>query len=234
MDIKNDIKNGVKLVSDAATDAASALIEKSRLRAKANRIRQIIKSDTSLRNQAYIELGRYYYENLRDNAQTEQEELCVVIDKTSLRINKASKKYVEMLSKSSDTKLQGENARKIKEIVTDKAQQVKTTTNNKVADVKQKAKDATSKAKEKATDLTDKAKLTAQDLTVKAKETVADLSEKIEDKVDDFKAFIAPDEDLEDIINGNDELEKMIAEQEQIIAENEIADDEESPQSFEF
>lgn len=234
MDIKNDIKNGVKLVSDAATDAAQALIEKSRLRASANRIRQIIKSDTTLRNQAYIELGRYYYENLRENAQTEQEELCVVIDKTSARINKASKKYVEMLSQSSDTKIQGENAQKIKQIVTDKAEKVKTTTESKVADVKQKAKDVTAKTKEKAKDVTAKTKEKAIDLSAKAKETVADLSDKAKDKMDDFKAFIAPDEDLEDIINGNDELEQMIAEQEQIMAENAIDDDEESPQSFEF
>lgn len=234
MDIKNDIMNGVKLVSDAASEAAQALIEKSRLRASANRIKQIIKSDSQLRDQAYIELGRYFYENLRENAATEQETLCVVVDKTSARISKASKKYVELLSRSSDTKLQGENAQKIKTIVTDKAEKIKDTTENKVADVKQKAKDVTTKAKEKATDLTDKAKLTAQDLTVKAKETVADLSDKIEDKVDDFKAFIAPTEDLEDIIEGNDELEQMIAEQEQIMAQNNIDDDEESPESFEF
>ena len=38
MDIKNEIKNGVKIASDAATDAVQALVEKSRLRANANRI----------------------------------------------------------------------------------------------------------------------------------------------------------------------------------------------------
>lgn len=189
MDIKNDLKNGVKLCADAATDVAQALVEKSRLKAKANRIKQVIKADTELRNQAYIELGRYFYETLREQADTECEALCVVVDKTTARIDKASRRYVELLSNSNDVKLKSENTEKIKKIVTDTAE-----------DIKGKAIDTSKKAKDKATDLSGKAKIKAQDLTVRAKETVADLKDRAKDKAQDFKAFIAPDETDEELL----------------------------------
>lgn len=190
MDIKNDFKNGVKLCADAATDVAQALVEKSRLKAKANRIKQVIKADTELRNQAYIELGRYFYETLREQADTECEALCVVVDKTTARIDKASRRYVELLSNSSDVKLKSENTEKIKKIVTDTAEEIK-----------DKAIDTGKKAKEKATDLSGKAKIKAQDFTVKAKETVADLRDRAKDKAQDFKSFIVPDEEDEELID---------------------------------
>ncbi len=202
MDIKNDFKTGVKIAADAATDVAQALVEKSRLRAKANRIKQVIKADTELRNQAYIELGRYFYDNLRDCDNDELESLCVVVDKTTTRINKASRKYVELMSNSSDVKLSGENAEKLKKLVSDKADKLKDTSAEKVKDIKEKAKTSSLKAKNKAVDISNKAKIAAQDLSVKAKETVADISDKAKDKVDDFKAFIAPDENVDDIINN--------------------------------
>ncbi len=196
MDIKNDFKNGVKLCADAATDVAQALVEKSRLKAKANRIKQVIKADTELRNQAYIELGRYFYETLREQADTECEALCVVVDKTTARIDKASRRYVELLSDSNDVKLKSENTEKIKKIVTDTAE-----------DIKGKAIDTGKKAKDKATDLSSKAKIKTQDLTVKAKETVADLKDKAKDKAQDFKAFIAPDETDEELLDLVDDYE---------------------------
>lgn len=245
MDIKKDFKNGVRLVADAASDITQTMVEKSRLRAKANRIKQIIKGDTELRNQAYIELGRYFYDNLRENADTEQEALCVIIDKTTARIDKASRKYLELTNCSKDLRVPTENTDKIKQAVSDKATKIKDSTEATVQDIKDKAKQSTKKAKEKASDLGDKAKVAAQDLSAKAKETVADLSDKAKDKVDDFKSFIAPDEDLEDFINENDDLQDMIEQQQEIIAvakeealdaeaEIEVTDDEESPEEFEF
>ncbi len=252
MDIKNDLKQGVRLAADVATDVAQTLIEKNRMRANANRIKQVIKGDTELRNQAYIELGRYFYENLREDAQSEQEALCVVVDKTTARITKASKKYVELISDAKDLKIPSENSDKIKQAVNDKAKKTKDATEAKVNNIKDKATktaqqakdkaiDLGTKAKEKASDLTDKAKNTALDLTAKTKETVADFGDKAKDKFDDFKSFIAPDENLDDIIDGDDELEDMIAQQEEIIKKAESqtnidldSDDEESPEDFTF
>lgn len=200
MDIKNDFKNGVKLCADAATDVAQALVEKSRLKAKANRIKQVIKADTELMNQAYIELGKYFYENHREEATADCEALCVVVDKTTTRINKASRRYVELLSDSNDVKLKSENTEKIKKIVTDTAE-----------DIKGKAMETGKKAKDKATDLGGKAKIKAQDLSNKAKETVADFKDKAKDKAQDFKSFIAPDEIDEEFVELTEEDYEIVS-----------------------
>lgn len=206
MAIKDDLKSGVRLATDAATDVVQALVEKSRLRANANRIKQVIKSDTDLRNQAYIELGRYFYENLREYAGGEEEALCVVVDKTSKRINKATQKYVETISQIDDTKLSGESAQMLKAAVADKATKVK-----------EKAKETTDKAKAKVSDLSGKAKIKAQDIAMKTKETAANISYKAKDKVENINPFY-DDEDIEELIFGDDveteETENFVLEEE--------------------
>lgn len=229
MDIKNDIKNSVKFASDAATDAVQALVEKSRLRANANRIRQVIKSDTELRNQAYIELGRFLYENMRDNLDEEQEALCVVVDKTTKRIEKATKKYTEQLELIDETKLYSDNSEKLRKAVCSAANTI-----------------------------SDKTKLKAQDIKQAAKESVAEISYKAKDKVEEIKAFIVPDEELEDYVleqenlavNNTDDI-KNDKEQSQQNTDfgmidnieeetpnkttpQDLYEDEESPEEFEF
>ncbi len=258
MDIKNELKNGMKIAADAATDVAQALVEKSRLRANANRIRQVIKSDNELRNQAYMELGRYFYENYRETTTDETESLCVVVDKTTARIDKASKKYAQLIALSSDKKLSSENTEKIKQAFSTQAEKIKDSTQSTYNDIKEKAKQSTIKAKEKAVDLSDKAKekvadlgekakekatslgdkakTTAHDSFEKAKETVVDIENKAKEKVDDLKSFIAPDENLDNIIENDDLLEKMIQKEQQLISnqDSDVDFDEESPDEFEF
>lgn len=229
MDIKNDIKNSVKFASVAATDAVQALVEKSRLRANANRIRQVIKSDTELRNQAYIELGRFLYENMRDNLDEEQEALCVVVDKTTKRIEKATKKYTEQLELIDETKLYSDNSEKLRKAVCSAANTI-----------------------------SDKTKLKAQDIKQAAKESVAEISYKAKDKVEEIKAFIVPDEELEDYVleqenlavNNTDDIKNDKEQSQQntdfgVIDDIEeetpnkttpqdLYEDEESPEEFEF
>ena len=224
MDIKNDIKNSVKFASDAATDAVQALVEKSRLRANANRIRQVIKSDTELRNQAYIELGRFFYENMRDNLDEEQEALCVVVDKTTKRIEKATKKYTEQLELIDETKLYSDNSEKLRKAVCSAANTI-----------------------------SDKTKLKAQDIKQAAKESVAEISYKAKDKVEEIKAFIVPDEELEDYVleqenlavnstydiqNDNEESQQntkfCVIDDIKEETPKDLYDDEESPEEFEF
>lgn len=256
MDFKEDIKSGVKLMADAASDIAQALVEKNRLRANANRIKQVIKGDCDTRNQAYIEIGRYYYENLRDKANEETEQLCVVVDKTTARIDKASKRYIELLTQSEDTKLMGENAQKIKQIVSDKTEQAKDATTEKVADIKRKAKDTASDIKQKAKDtyeeFSDKVKDRAMDLGDKAKDTIDDIK-------DTFKYTAAIDEDFDDTIEDEqeyvesldeDEIEDILEDEQdftEVVDDSELIDtdddtgeliqsveDEESPDEFTF
>lgn len=173
MAITNDIKSTVKLTADAVTDVTHSVIEKSRLKAKASRIKQVIKSDTIRREQAYMELGKYFYENHRELMTKELDEPCMIIDKTTIRIDKATKRYFEVLAESDSISLSSENTEKIKKIVCEKTDELKKNTGEKLSETKAKAKDLTGKTKEKAKDIAKKAK----------------------EKIDDFKAYVAPDED---------------------------------------
>lgn len=230
MDIKNDIKNGMKLASDVATDAVQALIDKSRMRANANRIRQVIKSDTELRDQAYIELGRYVYENMRDTLESDEEALCVVVDKTSKRIEKATNKYIEFVAMANDIKVGNENFDAIRKSVSDKLEV----------------------AKQKASELKEAARDTVEDITYKAKEKVENIKVSFDD--DDIASILMEDEDNTeesvDVAAYEDEISREVddntaesadeAEQTEFVTPDISAsdilttDDEESPDDFDF
>lgn len=117
MAITNDIKSGLKYAADVAQEATQAVMDKARLRAKAAGLRQIIKNDTETRNQAYIELGKYFYENFPDNAKDVKPESCEIIEKTTYRINKASTKYFELLNEANNLSVANDNAEKFKKII---------------------------------------------------------------------------------------------------------------------
>lgn len=245
MDFKEDIKNSLKLVGEAASDVAQALATKSRLRANANRLRQVIKSDSDTRNQAYIELGRYFYENLRDKDNEQLEGLCVVVDKTTMRIDKATKRYIELIAQADDTKFSGESAQKIKQIVNAKAEKAKEYTADKVTDIKQKAKttaaDISEKVKDTAADISDKAKDKIEDIKDTFKYTAA-IDKDFDNDIEDEQNFVESidSQQMEDILtDGQGYVEVEDSEQAEIEQEDneemiEAVEDEESPDEFTF
>ena len=185
MDFKNNIKCGLEFVGDTVSEIASSVAEKNRLRVQLNHIKGLIKSDSATRDQAYIELGRYFYDNLREGTTAENEAICAVIDAASDRISKASIKYVELLNIQNDTKIRSENAEKLAKAMAEKASV------------------AAQAAKEKGAEAFDKAKATAADLSEKAKATAADLKDKAADTVDSVRERLN--------IEKNIEVEELIA-----------------------
>ena len=121
MAIMESIKSGVDFTVDTVSELAAVIAEKNRIRSQLNYIKKVIKTDSATRDQAYIELGRFFYENMRENASAENEAICAVIDTTSERISKASLKYMELVNLQNETKLCTENTEKIKKIVAEKA-----------------------------------------------------------------------------------------------------------------
>lgn len=242
MSLTDSLKNGACFVADTASEIAESIAEKNRLRAQLNHLKKLIKSDSATRDQAYVELGRFFYENLRENASPENEALCAVIDTTSERITKASLKYVEVLNIHNETKIRSENAEKLKKIMAEKAA---------VAADKAKVQGAqlARKTKEFAADTAEKTKAAVQETAEKAKEYAKEKAEKAKvaakeakdvtvDKVEDIvdKAAEAVDD-----IKTNSDIEALIAAEQQKIAEAEQAAEaaveepaEESPENFEF
>lgn len=251
MAITNDIKSGLKLTADAVTDVTQSVIEKSRLKAKANRIKQVIKNDTQRREQAYMELGKYFYENHKDLIPSELSQDCIIIDKTTFRIDKATTRYFEILAEYDNITFSSENTDKIKMIVCEKTEEFKKNTGDKINEVG-------TKTKAKATELSGKTKEKAKDIAMKAKDKIDDFKAYVkpdEEEIfndDDFEDFITPDEDEDkdnfiivdedfedDSINMDDyKTEAVKATEEKADATEEVAvvtvDDEESPDEFEF
>ena len=227
MALTENIKNGLEFVGETITEIASSVAEKNRLRVQLNHIKGLIKSDSATRDQAYIELGRYFYENLREGTSAENEAICAVIDAASDRISKASLKYVELLNIQNDTKIRSENAEKLAKAMADKAAV------------------AAQAAKEKGAEALDKAKATAADFSEKAKATAADIKDKAADTVDTVKDRFNPEKagEIEDLIAA--EQEKLAQAEteaaEAVEAVEEIAEpvvpeatDEESPEDVGF
>ena len=255
MNITESLKNGAGFIADTASEIAESIAEKNRLRIQLNHLKKLIKSDSATRDQAYIELGRFFYENLRENASPENEALCAVIDTTSERITKASLKYVEVLNIQNETKIRSENAERLKKAMAEKAavaaDKAKVQGAQLARKTKEFASDTAEKAKAAAQEQAEKAKAAAQEKAEKAKEFAKEKAEQAKEKAKEAKDIAA--DKVEDIVEKATEavddvrtdadIEALIAEEQQKIAEAEKAaekpDDapaasEESPDSFDF
>lgn len=195
MEISKNLKDGLEFIGETVSEIATSIAEKNRLRIQLNHIKSLIKADSSTRDQAYIELGRYFYDNLRDGTTAENEAICAVIDAANDRISKASLRYVELLNIQNDTKIRSENAEKLAKAVSEKAAAA-------AQSAKEKSAEAFDKAKASAADYAEKAKVSAADFAEKAKSTASDLKDMAADKAEDLKTRFDPtkNDDLEDLI----------------------------------
>ena len=67
-------------VSSNVTKAVGFVVEKNRKAAIMNRLRIVIKNERENEARAYVALGKYYYEHLRDSQNEETEHLCRAVD----------------------------------------------------------------------------------------------------------------------------------------------------------
>lgn len=208
MEFSENIKSGLAFIGDTVSEISSSIAEKNRLRAQLNHIKSMIKTDTATRDQAYMELGRYFYENMREGTSAENEAICAVIDAADARISRASIAYVELLNLRNDTKIRSENAEKLAKALSEKASQ-------KAKIAKEKGSEALDKAKGFAAATAEKAKTTATDFADKAKATAADLKDKAADTVESVKGRFDPE--------ANVDLEELIAAEQEKIQQAEAA-----------
>lgn len=234
MDISKNLKEGLEFIGDTVSEIASSIAEKNRLRMQLNHIKGLIKADSATRDQAYIELGRYFYDNLRDGTTAENEAICAVIDAANDRISKASLRYVELLNIQNDTKIRSENAEKLAKAVSEKAAAAAKT-------AKEKGAVAFDKAKASAADYAEKAKASAADIAEKAKDAAADLKDMAADKAEDLKVRFDPtkNDDLDDLIAAEqakaaDAAADVKEAAEEVVEEVKEAITEESPEDAGF
>ncbi|MBU5461764.1 hypothetical protein [Lachnoclostridium sp. MSJ-17] len=104
--IIDKVKSTMNTAADTITNVAQNFVEKNRTKAKLNRLRMVMKSESELMNRAYIALGKEYYEMLKKGdiaaADEKQKNLLGVIDNSKAKIAKARECYRMVLESQSE------------------------------------------------------------------------------------------------------------------------------------
>lgn len=83
--------------SSTVAGAVEYVVDKNRVQAQVNRLRLVMRSEAKAMDKSYIELGKYYYENMRKTADTDNELLCQTIDRSKIRMKKAQQRYHQLM-----------------------------------------------------------------------------------------------------------------------------------------
>lgn len=86
----------LKSAASSVTKAVNFVVDKNRRSAMMNRLKIVIKNEKESQARSYIQLGKYYYQNLRDEQNDETEPLCSIIDNTGVRLKRAYEKLDEL------------------------------------------------------------------------------------------------------------------------------------------
>lgn len=84
-------------VADSVTKAVTFVVDQNRKTALINRLKIVIENEKEVKARAYIELGKYYYENLREEENDRTERVCEAIDNADRRLKKAYTRLDELV-----------------------------------------------------------------------------------------------------------------------------------------
>jgi hypothetical protein len=85
-----------KSAADSVTKAVDYIVDRNRKLAMMNRLKVVIKGEKDAQNQAYEQLGRYYYQNLRDPENGDTEPYCQAVDTAGARLRRAYARLDEL------------------------------------------------------------------------------------------------------------------------------------------
>lgn len=105
MEIFNTFFSSVNSAVDTISDVAQSFVEKNRTKAKLNRLRLVMKTESELMNRAYIALGKHYYETQKKGVDAKvdnEEQLFDVIEKSKAKIAKARDCYRKIVDSQND------------------------------------------------------------------------------------------------------------------------------------
>ena len=94
-DITNKIGKSISDVVDFVSD-------KNKTNAQLSRLKTVMRHEIDALNDCYMELGMYYYENLRDNSDFNTSDLCEQIDSLKANIKAAAEKYNAIKGRNED------------------------------------------------------------------------------------------------------------------------------------
>ena len=81
------------VIGNEVTKAVDYVVEKNRKAAMINRLRIVIKNERENTARAYVALGKYYMEHLRNPEDAQAEQLCKAVEESEARMRKACLLY---------------------------------------------------------------------------------------------------------------------------------------------
>jgi hypothetical protein len=90
--------NFLSNVGSGFSKAIDFVVEKNRRIALINRVKVVIRNEEENSQRAYVALGKYYYRNLRDEANSETEIFCSAIENANNRRDRALQKLDDLLA----------------------------------------------------------------------------------------------------------------------------------------
>ena len=91
-----------KNAAHSVTKAVDFIVDKNRRAAMMNRLKIVIRSEKEAQNYAFAQLGKYYYQNVRDTENGDTEPYCAAIDTAGARLKRAYAKLDELAVPTAD------------------------------------------------------------------------------------------------------------------------------------
>lgn len=115
MDFLKKFTSAFKTAGGAVQNAVDVVAEKNRKTALQNRLRTVIRCEEKAAERAYLALGRYYYNNMRDASNAITEPYCIDIEAAEQRIDAAVEK-LEALNREEKEDIEEITLEDVKEI----------------------------------------------------------------------------------------------------------------------
>lgn len=87
-----------RVIGNEVTKAVDYVVDKNRRAAMINRLRIVIKNERENTARAYVALGKYYMDHLRNPDDAQAEQLCKSVEESETRMKKAFNKLDEVAS----------------------------------------------------------------------------------------------------------------------------------------
>ena len=194
--VLDTVMSTVNSAVETLSTVAQNFVEKNRTKAKLNRLRMVMKSESELMNRAYIALGKEYYQILKkgDAEPTEkQEKLVEVIDSCKAKIARARDCY-RTIVESQNEYIYATPANNKETVSTTDVIDITVACSNESDYKTSPFSDAKEAVKEKAEDIKETVAEKKEDVAEKAeniKEAAVEISEDIKDAAADTKNVVA-------------------------------------------
>lgn len=86
-----------KILKKTVSDTFNSIVDANATQAQKNRLKVVMRNESRIINEAYIELGKYYYNNLREDSPENLANLCDRVDSARKRLSRAQVRYSEVL-----------------------------------------------------------------------------------------------------------------------------------------